>query len=72
MKRRYDFTDIPNDRLREEIARWIKNERNRAILERHLIDGRTYDQLAEEFYVSRRQIARIIMHAENQLFTKIK
>lgn len=54
------FTDTPNDRLAAEIDRWIKTERDRRLLKRRLIDGRTYDELSAEFYLSRRQVARII------------
>lgn len=59
-----DFQSIPNDRLAQEIDRWIKTERNRQLLRRRLIDGRTYDELADEFYLSRRQVARIIARAK--------
>ena len=54
------FTGTPNDRLAEAIDRWIRNERDRKLLKRRLIDGRTYDELSVEFYLSRRQVARII------------
>ena len=57
------FGDVPNDRLAEEIDRWIKTARDRAIMKRRLIDGQTYDELSVEFYLSRRQIARIIARA---------
>ena len=57
------FGSIPNDRLEQEIDRWIKTERDRAIMRRHLIDGCTYDELSVEFYLSRRQVARVIARA---------
>ena len=59
-----DFRSIPNDRLAQEIDRWIKSARDRNLMRRRLIDGRTYDELAEEFYLSRRQVARIIARAK--------
>lgn len=65
-----EFRSIPNDRLAQEIDRWIKTERNRQLLRRRLIDGRTYDELAEEFYLSRRQVARIIARAKAILKTE--
>lgn len=64
------FGSIPNDQLEQEIARWIKTERDRAIMRRHLIDGRTYDELSVEFYLSRRQVARVIAKATAALTIK--
>ena len=62
-----DFRSIPNDRLAQEIDRWIKSARDRQLLRRRLIDGRTYDELSDEFYLSRRQVARIIARAKATL-----
>ena len=56
----------------EAIDRWIFNEEHRKMLKRNLLDGRTYEQIAEEFEMSSRQIARIIPRLQNQLFKKIK
>lgn len=65
-----EFRSIPNDRLAQEIDRWVKTERNRRIMKRRLIDGRTYDELADEFYLSRRQVARVIARAKAILKTE--
>ena len=62
-----DFRSIPNDQLAQEIDRWIKSARDRQLLRRRLIDGRTYDELSDEFYLSRRQVARIIARAKATL-----
>lgn len=69
MKR--EFYDIPNDKLQVEIDRWIKSERNRAILKRRLIDGLTFDELANEFNLSRSNVVKICMKEEQRLFAKI-
>lgn len=69
---RFDFTDVPNDRLAGEIDRWIKSERDRAMLKRRLIDGLTFDELSAEFHLSRRYTVTIIMRAEARLFGKIE
>ena len=61
------FRSVPNDRLAQEIDRWIKTERDRKLLRRRLIDGRTYDELSVEFFLSRRQVARIIARAKETL-----
>ena len=65
---------IPNnidyDRYQWEnaIDRWIFNEEHRAMLKRNLLDGKTYEQLAEEFDCSRDKVARLIPRLQNQLF----
>lgn len=69
MKR--EFYDIPNDKLQAEIDRWIKSERNRAILKRRLIDGLTFDELSNEFNLSRSNVVKICMKEERRLFAKI-
>ena len=55
----------------ELIDLWIFNETDRAILKRRLLDGRTYEQLAEEFNYSDRQIKTRVCKAEKQLFKHI-
>lgn len=54
------------------IREYVHNERNRDILKRRLIDGRTYEQLAEEFDLSPRQVKNIVYKAEKVLFAKLK
>ena len=60
--------DYSNSRIREIIAEWIHNERDRKILERRLIDGVTFERLAEEFDMSDSQIKRIVYKLQEQLF----
>ena len=55
----------------ELIDLWIFNETDRAILKRRLLDGRTYEQLAEEFNYSDRQIKTRVYKAEKQLLKYI-
>lgn len=43
-------------------------ERNRKILKRRLIDGITYEQLAEEFDLSVQMIQKIIYKNETKVF----
>lgn len=54
------------------IDEWIFNEQHREMLKRNLLDGRTYEQIAEQFDMSTRQVARIIPRLQNQLFKHIK
>lgn len=57
--------------LSNAIDEWVigrNAERNRAILKRRLLDGPTYEQLAEEFDLSVRQVKNIVYRSERQLF----
>ena len=54
--------------IEHEIDEWIFNERNRMILKRRLLDGITYEKLAEEFDMSVRQIKTIVYKCEDKLF----
>jgi DNA-directed RNA polymerase specialized sigma24 family protein len=64
--------DIPRSEWEKLIDEWIFNEQHREMLKRNLLDGRTYEQIAEQFDMSTRQIARIIPRLQNQLFKHIK
>jgi hypothetical protein len=59
-----------NSEINSRIAERIHNERDRQLMRRRLIDGRTYDELSAEFYLSRRQVARIIARAKLALTTE--
>jgi DNA-directed RNA polymerase sigma subunit (sigma70/sigma32) len=56
---KYDF-NISRSELAYLIDEWIFNERDRNILKRRLLDGITYEKLAEEFDMSVRQIQYIV------------
>lgn len=56
------------------IDNWIigrNAERNRMILKRRLLDGVTYEKLAEEFDLSVRQIKNIVYQCEDKLYRHI-
>lgn len=60
--------------LESHIENWIigrNAERNRMILKRRLLDGITYDCLAEEFDLSVRQIKNIVYSCEDRLYRHI-
>lgn len=42
------------------IDEWIFNERDRMILKRRLLDGITFEKLAEEFDLSTQQVKKIV------------
>lgn len=57
------------------IDQWIlgKNgERDRNILKRRLLDGLTFERLAEEFKLSRQRVQAIVYKRQEQLFKRIK
>lgn len=64
--------DLSRSQWENLIDEWIFSERDRAILKRRLLDGRTFEQLAEEFDFSTQNIQRIVYKAQNKLFSKIK
>ena len=68
---RADAFNLSRTEWVELIDLWIFNETDRAILKRRLLDGRTYEQLAEEFNHSDRHIKTRVYKAENQLFKHI-
>lgn len=63
--------DLSRSQIESLIEEWILSERNRAILKRRLIDGITYERLAEEFDMSVRQIKTIVYKSEEKIFSHI-
>ena len=61
-----------NDQIKDIIDQHIHSERDRAILKRNLCDNIGYERLAEEFDMSRSQIARIVPRYEAIIFTALK
>jgi DNA-directed RNA polymerase specialized sigma24 family protein len=57
-----------NSQIKAIIEEWIHSERDREILARRLIDGITFERLAEEFDMSVRQIKNIVYKAEQEIF----
>lgn len=55
----YRFNTISNTDLSNLIDEWIKNERDRKIMKRRLLDGITHERIAEEHELSVKQIYRI-------------
>lgn len=64
--------DLSRTEWENLIDEWIFNERDRAILKRRLLDGLTFEQLANEFNYSTQNIQRIIYKGTARLFKKIK
>lgn len=64
--------DLSRTEWEHYIDEFIFNEEHRKMLKRNLLDGKTYEQLAEEFDCSRDKVARLIPRLQNRLFKKIK
>lgn len=64
------LTKSEAERLIEERIIGRNAERNRAIIRRRLIDGVTYERLAEEFDLSVRQVKNIVYRCEDRMFSR--
>ena len=64
--------DLSRSELDRIIDEWIFNERDRAILRRRLFDGVIYEQLADEFGLSVRQVKNIVHKSEIRLFAHVQ
>lgn len=60
--------EYSNSQIREVISEYIHSERDRKILERRLVDGITFERLAEEFDISVRQTKNIVYKLQERLF----
>lgn len=60
--------EFPRSHVEHLVDEWIFNEQHREMIKRNLLDGRTYEQIAEEFDMSTRQVARIIPKLQDKLF----
>ena len=63
--------EYTNSQIREIIAEYIHSERDRKMLERRLIDGITFERLAEEYELSVSQVKRIIWKDSEIIFRKL-
>ena len=63
--------EYSNSQARELISEYIHSERDRQILERRLIDGVTFEKLAEEFDLSVRRTKTIVYKGQEKIFRHI-
>ena len=63
--------EYTNSQVRRIIEDFIHSERDRKILIRRLIDGITFEKLAEEQEMSVRQIKNIVYRDEKIIFSKL-
>ena len=64
--------EYTNTQIRDLIAEHIHSERDRRILERRLIDGVTFERLAEEQELSVSQVKRIIWKGSEIIFRHLR
>lgn len=53
------------------IDEWIFSERDRKLLKRRLLDGIRFEQLADEFNMSVRQVKAVVYKESDKLFAHI-
>ncbi|MBP5728037.1 MAG: hypothetical protein J6Y48_13280 [Clostridia bacterium] len=63
--------EYTNSQIREIIGEYIHSERDRKIMERRLIDGITFERLAEEFELSVRCTKTIVYRCQVEIFRHI-
>ena len=61
--------DYTNSAVSAAIDEYIHNERDRMVLKRRLIDGLTYERLAEEFDLSVRRVKMIVYKGKERVFS---
>ena len=67
-----EIYDLSRSEWEFYIDQFIFDEEHRAMFKRNLLDGRTYEQIAEQFDCSRDKVARLIPKLQDKLFRKIK
>ena len=63
--------EYTNSQIREIIGEYIHSERDRKIMERRLVDGITFERLAEEFDLSVRCVKSIVYRCQVDIFRHV-
>ena len=71
MQRNLDRFNLSNSEVCYLIDQWIRNERDRAILKDRLINGLTFERLAEKHDMSVRQTKNIVYKATEKLVSRL-
>ena len=66
------YDEFPNSRIDAMICEWIKSDRDRRILHYKLVDGWTYERIAEAEDLSTESIKNIVHAAEHKLYKHLK
>ena len=71
MQRNIDRFNLSNSEVCYLIDQWIRNERDRAILKDRLINGLTFERLAEKHDMSVRQTKNIVYKSMEKLASQM-
>ena len=71
MQRNIDRFNLSNSEVCYLIDQWIRNDRDRAILKDRLINGLTFERLAEKHDMSVRQTKNIVYKSMEKLASRI-
>ena len=71
MQRNIDRFNLSNSEVCYLIDQWIRNERDRSILKDRLINGLTFERLAEKHDMSVRQTKNIVYKSMEKLVSRI-
>lgn len=71
MQRNIDRFNLSNSEVCYLIDQWIRNERDRAILKDRLINGLTFERLAEKHDMSVRQTKNIVYKSMEKLVSRL-
>ena len=63
--------DLSRTEIEHLIHEWVFNQRDRAILSRRLLDGATFDSLADEFDLSTQGVKQIVYRGQEKIFKHI-
>ena len=72
MKIKVDLDNITNSEIDRLISEYIHSQRDREVLHLRLVDGLTYEKIADKMDMSVRQIKNIVYKAEVKLFKHLK
>lgn len=71
MQRNIDRFNLSNSEVCYLIDQWIRNERDRSILKDRLINGLTFERLAEKHDMSVRQTKNIVYKSMEKLVSRL-
>ena len=66
------YKDYPNSAIDQAINEWIHKDTHRQILHYKLVDGKTFEQIAEIMDMSPKGVQNIVYDAEYALFSHLK
>lgn len=70
-KVRANASELSRSQYEHLIDEWVFSERDRAIIKRRLLDGITYERLAEEFDLSVRQTKTIVKKCSETIYRHV-